>query len=122
MDANRTNSGYALRDELARFCLPEASRDPSRKLAWNNSVCILFRLIGFLDPESRQYPTTLAFRTKLAILALLAPVEPSFANWYAEGCIGMPVWVQLGPRDDRRRTRPWQAAPKCFKAQLLFYA
>lgn len=35
-----------LKDELARFCLPEANRDPNRKLAWMNSICILFLLIG----------------------------------------------------------------------------
>lgn len=44
MDANRVR--YELKDELARFCLPESNRDPNRKLAWVNSVCILFLLIG----------------------------------------------------------------------------
>jgi len=46
MDANRTSPGYALKDELARLCLPTTSREPERKLAWVNSVCILFLLIG----------------------------------------------------------------------------
>jgi TonB family protein len=45
-DANRTLSGYELNDELARFCLPSANRDANLKLAWVNSVCILFLLIG----------------------------------------------------------------------------
>jgi len=40
------NSGYELKDELARFCLPAANRDPNRRLAWVNSVCILFLLVG----------------------------------------------------------------------------
>lgn len=44
-DANRTTT-YELKDELARLCLPGAQRDPNRKLAWLNSVCILFLLIG----------------------------------------------------------------------------
>lgn len=35
-----------LKDELARLCLPFAHRDPNRKLAWMNSICILFLLIG----------------------------------------------------------------------------
>jgi len=48
MDANRIAPGYELKDELARFCLPPASREPERKLAWVNSVCILFLLIGIL--------------------------------------------------------------------------
>ena len=46
MDANRTSPGYELKDELARLCLPAANRDPNRKLAWVNSICILFLLIG----------------------------------------------------------------------------
>ena len=45
---NQQNSSYELKDELARFCLPEANRDPNRKLAWVNSVCFLFLLIGLL--------------------------------------------------------------------------
>jgi TonB family protein len=47
MDANLNYSG-GLRDELSRYCLPQATRDPNRKLAWTNSVCILFLLIGIL--------------------------------------------------------------------------
>jgi TonB family protein len=46
MDANRTTPHYELKDDLARLCLPQAGRDPNRKLAWTNSVCILFLLIG----------------------------------------------------------------------------
>jgi TonB family protein len=45
-DANRMNPGYELKDDLARLCLPAAHRDPDRKLAWVNSVCILFLLVG----------------------------------------------------------------------------
>jgi protein TonB len=46
MDANRTAQVYELRDELARYCLPRTSRDPNRKFAWANSICILFLIIG----------------------------------------------------------------------------
>jgi protein TonB len=45
-DANRTLTGYELKDELARLCLTAASHEPERKLAWVNSVCIFFLLIG----------------------------------------------------------------------------
>ena len=47
-DANQISPGYELKDELARLCLPPASREPERKLAWVNSVCILFLLIGIV--------------------------------------------------------------------------
>jgi len=46
MDANRTMPAYELKDDLARLCLPSAGRDANLKLAWVNSVCILFLLIG----------------------------------------------------------------------------
>ena len=47
-DANRMTTRYELKDELARLCLPTASRDVNLKLAWVNSVCILILLIGIL--------------------------------------------------------------------------
>ena len=31
MDANRNSPGYELKDELARYCLPPANRDPNRQ-------------------------------------------------------------------------------------------
>lgn len=46
MDANRTEPRYELKDELARLCLPSSSCDLNLKLAWVNSVCILFLLVG----------------------------------------------------------------------------
>jgi protein TonB len=46
VDANRTAPAYELKDELARLCLPQANRDGNLRLAWVNSVCILFLLIG----------------------------------------------------------------------------
>lgn len=46
METNQTAPHYELKDELARLCLPSASRDVNLKLAWVNSVCILFLLIG----------------------------------------------------------------------------
>jgi protein TonB len=46
METNQTSPRYELRNELARLCLPEAGRDPNLKLAWVNSVCLLFLIIG----------------------------------------------------------------------------
>lgn len=45
MDANRT---YTLKSDLARYCLPSASRDTNLKLAWVNSICLLFLVIGIV--------------------------------------------------------------------------
>ena len=46
MDANQTSPTYELKDELARLCLPAANRDSNQGLAWVNSVCILFLIVG----------------------------------------------------------------------------
>ncbi len=48
MDANRTSPGYELKSDLARYCLPAADGEGNLKLAWVNSVCILFLLIGIV--------------------------------------------------------------------------
>lgn len=46
MDANQTS--YGLRSELARYCLSSERRDANLKLAWVNSICILFLVIGIV--------------------------------------------------------------------------
>jgi periplasmic protein TonB len=46
MDANRTT--YQLKDELARYSLAAEGRDGTLTLAWVNSICILFLLIGIV--------------------------------------------------------------------------
>jgi protein TonB len=59
MDANRTTSHARLKSELAQFCLPASNRDPNRRLAWVNSICILFLLIGVLGAR----PATVKVKT-----------------------------------------------------------
>jgi TonB family protein len=44
MEANRTT--YELKSNLTRYSLPSTRRDPNQKLAWVNSICLLFLLIG----------------------------------------------------------------------------
>lgn len=41
-----SQSGYQLKNELVRFCLTPENRDGNLKLAWVNSICILFLVIG----------------------------------------------------------------------------
>jgi TonB family protein len=43
---DHTLPAYELRDELARYSLPSANRDANLKLAWVNSICLVFLLIG----------------------------------------------------------------------------
>jgi len=37
---------YVLKDELSQFCLPRSEQDPSRKVAWVNTLCVCVLLIG----------------------------------------------------------------------------
>ena len=38
--------GYELHSDLAQYCLPAATRDANRKLAYVNSICLLFLAVG----------------------------------------------------------------------------
>src|SRR4030095_16776949 len=42
---------YVLRDELAQLCLPTSSRDPNRRVAWVNAVCVFFLAVGLMGVE-----------------------------------------------------------------------
>ena len=44
----RPEGGYQLSDDLARLCLPREFKDAYRTLAWVNSVCALFLVIGMV--------------------------------------------------------------------------
>jgi len=46
MDANRILAGAGVSPRLPRFCLPAPKRDAERTLAWVNSICFIFLLIG----------------------------------------------------------------------------
>jgi periplasmic protein TonB len=74
MDANRTARVYELRDELARYCLPRTGRDPNRKFAWANSICILFLIIGIAGAK----PGAIQLHAPPPLPAEMAPiiVEP----------------------------------------------
>jgi TonB family protein len=50
-DANRISPDRELNARLPRFCLPPAQLDAEQKLAWVNSVCILFLSVGILGSK-----------------------------------------------------------------------
>ena len=75
MDANRTTPAYELKDELARLCLPSAGRDANLKLAWVNSVCILFLLIGLVGARRGVIAIKPAPPIEEIVPVILAPVN-----------------------------------------------
>jgi len=46
-------AAYHLKSDLARVCLPAPGRTVPRRLAWIDSICLLFLLIGLLGNQSR---------------------------------------------------------------------
>jgi TonB family protein len=53
MKVASTEHQTLVKSELARLCLPAATRDVDRNLAWMNSICFLFLVIGlFGKPAS----------------------------------------------------------------------
>jgi TonB family protein len=76
MDANRKPGDYQLKSELARFCLPAASRDSNRKLAWTNSICILFLLIGLVGAQPASLSNKPLPTIEEVIPTILEPIAP----------------------------------------------
>jgi protein TonB len=58
--AFKSNSAdYQLSDDLARLCLPQEFKDSYRTLAWVNSICFLFLVVGLIGlkhPKVIQKP------------------------------------------------------------------
>ena len=48
MDGTELSGGYKLTSDIAQFCLPASSRDANRRLAYVNSICLLFLVIGVI--------------------------------------------------------------------------
>ncbi len=85
MEADQT---YELKDELARLSLPSVRRDPNQKLAWVNSICILFLLIGIIGaregiisiqpvPPLRQIVPVVLVPTTLPPQAMVEQKKPN---------------------------------------------
>jgi TonB family protein len=76
-------AGYQLKSDLARVCLPAPGRTVSRRLAWANSISLLFLIIGVLGAQSRM-PAPQAVppleQPAPIILEPLPPVAPPTAD------------------------------------------
>ncbi len=45
---------YALSSDLSRLCLPSEFKEPHRRLAWMNSICFLFLVVGLVGLKAPQ--------------------------------------------------------------------
>jgi len=68
---------YRITSELNRQCLPSSERDPNRKVAWMNAICLAVLGVGVLMTKE---PAELAFKPELyeppQTIVLAPPVEP----------------------------------------------
>ena len=52
----RAPNGYRLKSDLARVCLPAPHAHDQRNLAWTNSICLLFLIIGLAGLQAAPPP------------------------------------------------------------------
>jgi periplasmic protein TonB len=49
-------AAYQLKSEMARVCLPRPAQNTSRRVAWTNSLCFLFLLVGIFGAQNKLPP------------------------------------------------------------------
>jgi len=70
-------AAYQLKSELARFCLPAPERDAYRRLAWVNSLCLLFLLIGVFGAQNKLPVPKHAPPIEQPVPIVVEPLPPS---------------------------------------------
>jgi protein TonB len=76
MDANTKIPTYPLKSELARLSLRATERESSGKLAWLNSICILFLLVGVFGSRPGRASIEPLPPLEVAVPAIVEPVPP----------------------------------------------
>jgi protein TonB len=76
MDVVQTEPKYQLKSELARVCLPSAHPSSERKLAWVNSLCLLFLLIGIIGARSAPPPRKPVKPLEEPVAVIVEPPPP----------------------------------------------
>ena len=76
LDANRPELSYELESELARVSVHASDRDPNRKLAWVNSICILFLLVGMTGSKPAPIELPALPRVEEITAAVVEPLPP----------------------------------------------
>jgi protein TonB len=69
--------GYHLKSDLARVCLPNPQGHSRRTLAWVNSICFLFLLIGILGARNTLPKVKKVAPLEEAIPILIQPEAPT---------------------------------------------
>jgi len=77
VNANAGESGYRLKSDLARICLPVPHAHEERNLAWVNSICLMFLIIGLVGFRAAPpSPIPVKPLEEPAMVVLEAPPPP----------------------------------------------
>jgi protein TonB len=76
MDVNSKIPTYPLKSELTRLSLHATERETSGKIAWVNSICILFLLIGIFGSRLGQASIKPLPPLEVAVSAIVEPAPP----------------------------------------------
>ncbi len=90
--------GYQLTDELARYCLHDTGGDAARRLAWVNSICILFLLIGVFGGKLAEMRVKPLPPLEEVVPAIIEPAPPPQKVAAAE--------ARNEPREEKSEARP----------------
>ena len=66
---------YPLSDDLARLCLPQEYKDSYRTLAWVNSICFLFLLVGLVGLKPPRIIVRPISQASEAVPVIFTPPE-----------------------------------------------
>jgi protein TonB len=70
-------AAYQLKSDLARVCLPAPGRTVPRRLAWANSISLLFLLIGVLGAQSRLSALKAVPPLEQPVAVIVEPLPPA---------------------------------------------
>jgi TonB family protein len=69
-------AAYQLKSDLARVCIPAPGSAVPRRLAWANSICLLFLLIGLFGNQSRLPPRRAVPPLEQPVPVIIEPLPP----------------------------------------------
>jgi TonB family protein len=69
-------TAYQLKSDLARVCLPAPGRSVPRRLAWTDSICLLFLLIGLVGAQSTLPTRKIVPPLEQPVPVIIEPLPP----------------------------------------------
>ena len=67
---------YSVASDLSKLCLPQEYKDSNRRLAWVNSICCFFLMIGFVGLKPpRVHIKTLSEVTEIVPVVIVPPED-----------------------------------------------